>query len=209
MNAGACLNRVSRSIRTPPRYRVTPDNSHIVMQPNEQQTYEEQMAFFAAEWSRVQPIVQNYVLAIIRRPQDVDDVVQEVAVTVCKDLERFDRSKEFLPWVLSIARFRAIDSQRRMGRDRMVLSTEVLESLEGPITRATVRDSDRWAALEQCLERLQPKAAHIIRMRYSAGTSVKEIAHRLRKTPNAISILLNRSRAALLDCIQNIVRDAG
>ena len=169
---------------------------------------EDQMAFFAAQWSRVQPVVQNYVLAIIRRPQDVDDVVQEVAVTVCKDLPRYDRSKEFLPWVLAIARFRAIDFQRRMGRDKMVMSSDILESLEDPITQITAQDSDRKVALEKCLDRLQPKAANIIRLRYASGTAVQEIARRLGKTPNAISILLNRSRGALLECIRQTIKEA-
>lgn len=176
---------------------------------SEHPDHKDQMAFFASHWSRVQPVVQNYVLAIIRRPQDVDDVVQEVAITVCKDLDRYDRSKEFLPWVLSIARFRAIDFQRRMGRDRMLMATDVLETLEKPIAQATVRDSDRKIALEQCLGKLQPRAANIIRMRYVSGTAVKDIARRLGKSPNAISIMLNRSRAALLECISRVVKEAG
>ncbi|MFI4861701.1 MAG: sigma-70 family RNA polymerase sigma factor [Phycisphaerales bacterium JB063] len=163
-------------------------------------------AFFASEWTRAQPIVHNYVLAILRHPQDVDDVVQEVAVTACKDIDRFDRSRSFLPWVLSIARFRAIDYQRKRGRDKMVFNVEALKAIEDATISLAPDENERAAALRQCLKTLQPKAARVVNLRYESNLSVQEIAKQFSKSPNAISIVLFRARAALLTCIEKVLQ---
>lgn len=169
----------------------------------------DESAFFASEWTRAQPMVHNYVLAILRHPQDVDDVVQEVAVTACRDIARFDRSRSFLPWVLSIARFRAIDYQRKRGRDKIVFNVEVLKAIEEASVADALHENERSVALRQCLKTLQPKAAKVVKLRYEGDLTVQEISSRLDKTPNAVSIVLHRSRAALLDCIERVLSRAG
>lgn len=169
---------------------------------------EDPMAFFAAEWTRAHPIVCSYVLAILRQPQEVDDVVQEVAVTACRDIERFDRSRSFLPWVLSIARFRAIDFQRKQGRSKLLFNTEVLEAIEVAALDLSDDESECSLALQHCiqsLQKLQPKSAEIIRHRYESGLAVQDIARKLGKSPNAISITLHRARTSLQQCVRRVL----
>lgn len=170
---------------------------------------DDESAFFASEWTRAQPVVHNYVLAILRHPQDVDDVVQEVAVTACRDIGRFDRSRSFLPWVLSIARFRAIDYQRKRGRDKIVFNVEVLKAIEDASVSVAAQENERSVALRRCLKSLQPKAAKVVKLRYESDLTVQEISSRLEKTPNAVSIVLHRSRSALLECIERLVKRGG
>jgi RNA polymerase sigma-70 factor (ECF subfamily) len=60
------------------------------------------------------------VLAIARRmgvaPDRVDDVVQEVLLTLHRARATYDPARPFLPWLRAIAQRRAIDVMRRHGR---------------------------------------------------------------------------------------------
>ena len=49
-------------------------------------------------------------------PDRVDDVVQEVLLTIHRARATYDPSRPFLPWLRAIARRRAIDAQRMQGR---------------------------------------------------------------------------------------------
>lgn len=175
------------------------------MIPDQANLSGEELEFFVTNWTRASPNVYGYVLAIIRRRHDVDDVMQEVAITVCKKLHAFDRNREFMPWVLTIARLHALDYLRKTGRHQLILSNSILESIEDPISKMDFHEADYRDALVACVERLQPQAAKIVRMRYESGFSVKDIAGRIGSKPNTISQILARSRAALMRCVSRHV----
>ena len=49
-------------------------------------------------------------------PDRLDDVVQEVLLTIHRARATYDPTRPFLPWLRAIARRRAIDAQRTQGR---------------------------------------------------------------------------------------------
>jgi RNA polymerase sigma factor (sigma-70 family) len=49
-------------------------------------------------------------------PEQVDDVVQEVLLTVHRVRQTYDPARPFLPWLRAIAQRRAVDALRRQGR---------------------------------------------------------------------------------------------
>ena len=60
----------------------------------------------------------------------------------------------------------------------------------------------RLVALENCLHKLPSRDRRFIAMRYQLQLSVQDIAHKCKKTPNAISHVLFRIRAALAECVE-------
>jgi DNA-directed RNA polymerase specialized sigma24 family protein len=45
----------------------------------------------------------RYVCALLPRPQDARDVVQETALALWENFERYDAARPFLPWALRFA----------------------------------------------------------------------------------------------------------
>jgi len=157
---------------------------------------------FTALWVSAQPVVSSYIAAAVRNHSDAEDLLQEVAQAALSDFESFDRSRPFTPWVVGIARFRILGFFRTQSRSRLVFDSETLESLAHAHEQLESVAGRRLQALQHCLEKLRQPSRQILTLRYWEGQSVAAIAERLEKTPNAISLSLHKSRAALDSCIE-------
>jgi DNA-directed RNA polymerase specialized sigma24 family protein len=58
-------------------------------------------------------------------------------------------------------------------------------------------------ALDHCLQKMPLFWRSVVRMRYWDHSSVLDIAGTLRRSPNTISVTLNRIRLRLADCIRH------
>jgi RNA polymerase sigma-70 factor (ECF subfamily) len=64
-------------------------------------------------------------------------------------------------------------------------------------------------ALEQCVDQLGGDDQQVLATCYSSGTTLKEFAEQLGRTPNAIYKQLGRIRAALVLCVQRRLQAKG
>lgn len=85
---------------------------------------------FVASYSRR---IRSYVFRRLysTRTEDIDDVVQNVLVCVWTVIERYDPSKPFSTWVLSIAHYRLTDAIRRTMRDKSVAAGDAIYNFSG------------------------------------------------------------------------------
>jgi RNA polymerase sigma-70 factor (ECF subfamily) len=157
---------------------------------------------FTALWVRAQPIVSGFVTATVRQRHDVEDIVQEIALTAAKDHHKYDPARPFLPWVLTIARHKVIDYQRRRDADPLTFSGETLETLSEAASDLTPELGDRQLLLEDCLDRVPPKSRRILEMRYYPDMSAGAISSQLGVGTAAVFSTLHRLRALLLKCIE-------
>ncbi|MCG8507944.1 MAG: hypothetical protein MI741_01840, partial [Rhodospirillales bacterium] len=81
-------------------------------------------------WTKAQPMVTAYIASTIHKPDDVEDVLQEVAVAVARGYESSDRSLPFGPWAMGIARHKVFDYHRRNARDKHLFDDELLHAVE-------------------------------------------------------------------------------
>lgn len=161
---------------------------------------------FTSYWVKVQETVSSFVFSSVRDRHEAEDLLQEIATTVYSQMDRYDPSKPFLPWVLGIARNKVLMYYRSKKSDRHLLSEGALLRIEAAHAAISPEVSSRREALEYCLGKLQSRARDCLVMRYTDEVAVKDIARRLKATPNAISMVLNRARAALKDCIERSIR---
>ncbi len=71
------------------------------------------------------PFIKRVVRRTGVRPDRVDDVVQDVLLTLHRARSTYDPNRSFMGWLGAIARHRAIDDLRRRGRqDRREVSDE-------------------------------------------------------------------------------------
>ena len=68
----------------------------------------------------------RYVCAILPRPQDARDVVQETALALWENFEQFDGTRPFVPWALRFALNKARQHAACEGRRSFILEDDSL-----------------------------------------------------------------------------------
>lgn len=127
-------------------------------------------------------------------PGDVEDVVQDVLLTVHEIRRAYDPTRPFGPWLVAIANRRIIDRLRRLGRTRSreaVLTTEH-ETFATPQANLQEERSDR-RALRQAVEGLSPGQRVAIRLLKLEEKSLKEAAAESGMSVAALKVATHRA----------------
>lgn len=152
------------------------------------------LAFLRSVTPHLRAIARNRCRAWGIPPSDVEDVVQDVLVTVHLKRGTWDPTRPIAPWLATIVRNRAVDLQRRRGGGRLTVPIEdVLETL------GTERDDDAddRADAERLVDRLKDPARDIVRSISLDGAGVRETATRLKMTEGAVRVALHRALKTL------------
>ncbi len=131
---------------------------------------------------------------------DVLEVVQASFVDAWLGLARFDRGREFGPWLRTICRNRTL----KFLRDRLPRRRRELALVDEALLAAPPADEaadGRLAALRRCLEQLDAGHRQLLERRYAQGDAVQVLATALGKSPNAVSMILLRLKGALQRCV--------
>lgn len=148
----------------------------------------------------VQPSLKSYLLSLLRRPEDADDVFQEVSLVLWDRFPQYDPKYPFLNWAFGIARNHAARWRRAGRRVRVWLPPEVEEKLA--VTYAELEDelSVRRKALRLCVEKLAGHSKDLVSLRYEKFWSLQQIADAQKTTLNAVNKALGKVRKFLADC---------
>jgi RNA polymerase sigma-70 factor (ECF subfamily) len=147
--------------------------------------------------------------SLLRDAHDVDDVLQETNAVLWQKAHEFDESREFLPWALKIAQLQVLAFRKRKQRSRLVFDDQLVAVLVDQSVLHVEQVEPRRRALGGCLKKLSDEQRRLITRRYEPGGSVNELAAEQGKAPKAVSEMLRRIRASLLDCIERtLTREA-
>jgi len=127
----------------------------------------------------------SVVLRIVRNSAVTEDLVQETFIRVWNRVDSFDSERGALgPWVLTVARNRAIDYLRSVD-GRMQAGAVELEKLERPGYFADMDTSvlsiDRLRRLKSAFEKLNANQRSVIELAYYEGMSQTEVAEKLQQ----------------------------
>lgn len=107
-----------------------------------------------------------------------------------------------LTWMISIARYRAIDVLRR--ENRRITNAEFPElpapSSERPDAQAS--DKESAAALENCLDQLGDQQQRSLRLAYLSGLTYQQTAARVGSPLGTVKSWIRRGLGALRDCLE-------
>ena len=167
------------------------------MDEHEQQRHRQFLRLFAAN----EAAVHGFVRSLVPRREDAAEVMQEVAVVLWEKFDEFDSSRDFRKWACGVARFEVLAFLRDRARDRHVFD----ESLLVVIADEAIEDGAgeaRRAALESCLEKLQPRQREVVLAAYEPGARMDALARQRGQTAMSLYKVLHRIRLALQECIE-------
>ncbi len=163
---------------------------------------------FVRSLTQHERVIRAYIRgAGISRPEDVDEITQEVSLIAWQKFYQLDDVEAFPKWACVIARYRVLEFRRNKFRDRLVLNDNVFELLMEEALEETGQHEARLRHLECCLDDLPRGSRKLVAAAYAPGGSVDELARSAGKKANALYQQLWRLRKLLRDCVERAVQN--
>lgn len=144
------------------------------------------LAAFEALYDRHAALVYSVAYRVVGNAQAAEDVTQEVFLRLWRRPELFDGTRgRFTTWLLSVARNRAVDEVRSLGR-RLQHEAPPPEAGAQELGDASAADPELEAqlalereAVRAALATLPPEQQEVLLLAYFGGLTQQEIAQRL------------------------------
>lgn len=138
---------------------------------------------FEELYDRHARLVYGLVLRILQQAATAEEVVQDVFLQLWRNADRYDASRgPFVPWLLTLARNRALD-QLRLKSERQRRKENQVDELPPvcalPSFETDVDDRRQAERVRSLMNGLQPQQRRAIEMAYFQGMSHSEIAAEL------------------------------
>ncbi len=144
----------------------------------------------------VKPVYQ-YLYFMVRSPADAEDLTSQVFIKAYEGLPRYHHRRCFSAWLFTIARNVARDHFRRSWRE-LPMETAGDVAVVPDLLNQAIR-SDELRRLEVLVRSLPDAEQELIRLRYVAGLTYREIGDALDSSEDAIRKQISR----LLSRLQN------
>ena len=174
---------------------------------------DERQAQFLGWFLPEQSSIRAFIRSAVWDRSRCDDLFQEVALVLWRELDRYDPQRSFGAWARGVAANTVLKSLRDARRTPVALSPQAIQALEAAFQDLASREtktspSTRQEALRRCLERLPDRARSLVRLRYGDSLKVADIASRVMSSPDAVQKALSRLRESLQRCVERQLRAA-
>ena len=149
--------------------------------------------------------LKGYLRSVLLSPEEVAEVMQDVAVVLWRKFDSTMTAAEFRGWSFGVARMEALSYRRDRARDRHSFDDRVYELLAAVAVEDAEPIDQQRRALESCLQKLPEPQRKLVEEAYSAGVRIDELAVALGRTAMAVYKSLHRIRIALADCVARTI----
>jgi RNA polymerase sigma-70 factor (ECF subfamily) len=155
-------------------------------------------------YERVSAQLLGVVMHILRRRDLAEDILQEVFIRIWQQAGQYDQLRgRPLAWMISIARYRAIDLLRGQRRVVSLVEEELPEELiatdGGPVEESTRTQR----ALEDCLKILSVPQQRCLALAYQEGLSHEAVAASMQQPLGTVKSWIRRALQSLRRCLES------
>ena len=137
-------------------------------------------------------LLRPYVSRRIHPQAAVDDVLQEILLSVHKSRHTYDGERPYAPWLFAIARYRLTDYLRGAYKDKLRHAADISD-YEAVLEAHVTESSDSFEYLNKVVLALPEKQGKILRLMYYMGYTAKETAAQLGMTETAVKVSAHRA----------------
>lgn len=152
-----------------------------------------------------------YAYGLCGSPHQAEDLAQEAFIIAYRRLAEFDPARGAMgAWLRGIVRMKHLSALAR--RREYPLDGEILEAYEAQYRRWDDAESDEvlLQQLHDCIDQLDDQMRRAVELFYFKGLSGTAVARETRSQEATVRKRLQRSRAALQDCLeQNLKKGSG
>jgi RNA polymerase sigma-70 factor (ECF subfamily) len=161
---------------------------------------------FEELYDRHSRIVFALVLRILQQSSTSEEVVQDVFLQLWRNAARYDVTRgPFLPWLLTLARNRALD-QLRLKSERQRRREDQTEELPPVVTipdfEGSLDEQHRAKRVRELMASLNPQQKRAIELAYFEGLSHSEIAKALKEPLGTVKSWIRNGLLRLKEGLQ-------
>lgn len=150
---------------------------------------------------RYQAKLMRYARKFLSDPEDATDVVQDVFIKAYENIQSFDATRRFSPWIYRIAHNEFVNALKKKKAARTVFTFDIdtlFPHLAAPDTAdSAALERDLKQTLEHHLEKLDTKYREPLILYYVEGMDYREISDILQIPISTVGVRLARARAML------------
>jgi RNA polymerase sigma-70 factor (ECF subfamily) len=149
---------------------------------------------------RYEAKLKRYARKFLSRPDDIEDLVQDVFIKSYTNIQSFDASQKFSPWVYRIAHNIFVNELRR--KERSGYGIFDIDTLLPQLASTNTADEQALSTelqeeMENLLERLPPKYREVLVLFYYQELSYQEISEVLEIPKTTVGVRITRGRVKL------------
>lgn len=150
------------------------------------------------------PHLYGVALRITRQPALASDAVHDAMLQVWRNAARFDPARgNARAWLLSLARYRALDLIGRVGRVMPGdAAPETADPDPGPLDR--LLGTEAGSELHGCLQAMEPERRRLVVMAFLDGLTHPEVAARVAQPLGTVKSSIRRALLALRACLEGV-----
>lgn len=147
----------------------------------------------------IAPFVRAIAARRHRNPDRVEDVLQDVLLTVHRVRHTYDPARPFMPWLAAIAERRSIDALRRVSRIGGIETADAraYETFADPAANQEMRANEAADALGPALAALTPGQREALELLKLKELSLKEASKVSGKSIAALKVNVHRAMQSL------------
>ncbi|HEV8677401.1 MAG TPA: RNA polymerase sigma factor [Candidatus Paceibacterota bacterium] len=154
----------------------------------------------------------RYGRKFLSRSEDIEDIVQEVFMSCYQNLQSFDTTQKFSPWIYRIAHNAFVNGLRKQKRSPLVF-VDFDALLAHPVYEDPVplerEQTEVKKMIEKCLDTLSPKYREVLALYYLEELSYKEISDIIQVPTGTVGIRIKRAKEALKTAYEELNPDHG
>ena len=161
-------------------------------------------AAYAQLLSELLPLLRRVVGRKWRGGQDVDDIVQEILMSVHAVRHTYDPARPFMPWLMTITSRRVADAARRVSaRSVHETTVEVMpETFAGDETKNEQDRADDQEEIRRALSALPPGQQQAVELLKVQGLSLQEASDATGKTVTSLKVTVHRALKAMRQALE-------
>ncbi len=162
---------------------------------------------FGVLMERYEAKLLRYGRKFLSEHDDIVDIVQDVFVSTYQNIQNFDTSQKFSPWVYRIAHNAFVNGLKKNSYNPLLLvDFDTLIShtaYEDPAPRERELEEMK-KMIQKGLSELQPKYREVLILHYLENMPYKEIADILQIPSGTVGIRIKRAKEALKSVYKNM-----
>jgi len=140
-------------------------------------------------------ITASYLRRMVMRKipkSDVEDVVQEILISIHKARHTYDGKRAAMPWISAIARYRIIDHVRKRYADQALKMVDIQE-LENVLSEPVTESDARFELVSEGMSELPERQQKILTLMHLQGYTAKEVGSQLGMKESAVKVAAHRA----------------
>ena len=137
----------------------------------------------------------------LRFSNEVDDLLQEILLSIHKARHTYDGKRPYKPWAYAIAKFRLLDHLRAHYSDQLRHAID-FDELEENLHEHVTESEMSYESISGEVQKLPEKQALILQLMHQEGYTAKEVAEKIGMNESAVKVAAHRAYKILRERLE-------